>query len=96
MGPNHYRKMSLPDTWRKLKLSRKSIWDIEGSSVAERIQERRERIKRRMEAAKRMQKLLQMKKMLGVFKEVEEDGEIKEFVRTASESSQKERSHLVH
>ena len=72
--------MSFPEALKKL-IPKKSIWDIDGSSVSERIQERRERIRKRMEAAKRMQKLLQMKKMLGVFKETEDEGEMKEFVR---------------
>ena len=50
--------------------------------MSERIQERRERIRKRMEAAKRMQKLLALKKTLGVFKEAED--ETKDFVDIAS------------
>ena len=79
--------MSFLEASKKI-IARKSIWDIEGSSVSERIQERRERIRKRMEAAKRMQRLLQMKKMMGVFKDTEEEAEIKEFVGPASLSAE--------
>ena len=85
--------MSFLEASKKI-IARKSIWDIEGSSVSERIQERRERIRKRMEAAKRMQRLLQMKKMMGVFKDTEEEAEIKEFVGPASLSAEAAISHV--
>ena len=85
--------MSFLEASKKI-IARKSIWDIEGTSVSERIQERRERIRKRMEAAKRMQRLLQMKKMMGVFKDTEEEAEIKEFVGPASLSAEAAISHV--
>ena len=75
--------MSFTGAVKKLRMSRKSVWDIDAESVAERIQERRDRIKRRMETAKRMQKLLSLKKSLGIFGEGE-DNELRDFVEAAA------------
>lgn len=69
-----------------MKISRKSVWDIDGESIAERIQERRERIKTRMEAAKKMHKLVSLKKTLGMFKDEDEN---KDFVAKASSDGSK-------
>ena len=81
----HKIKMSFIGAVKKLKRkSRKSVWDIEAGSVAERIQERRERIRTRMEAAKRMQKLLSLKKSVGLFMDGE-DGETRNHVEDAAE-----------
>ena len=80
--------MSFTGAVKKLKIVKKSIWDVDGGSASERIQERRERINKRIEAARKMQKLLKMQKMMGVFKESEEE-EGKDFVKCASDEGQK-------
>ena len=50
----------------------KSIWDVEYAHMDERIEARRERIRKRIEAAKRLTKLMKIQKMMG-FKGEEED-----------------------
>lgn len=75
--------MSFTGAVKKLRMSRKSVWDIDAESVGERIQERRDRIKRRMETAKRMQKLLSLKKSLGMLRDGEEN-ELRDFVEAAA------------
>ena len=81
--------MSFTGAVKKLKMSRKSVWEIDAESVAERIQERRDRIKRRMETAKRMQKLLSLKKSVGLFKDGDDD-ESRNFVETAASRGAKQ------
>ena len=51
---------------------RNSIWDVDYGSMAERIEARRDRIKKRIDAAKRLTKLMKIQKMMG-FKGEEED-----------------------
>ena len=50
----------------------KSIWEVDYANMAERIGARRERIKKRIDAAKRLTKLMKIQKMMG-FKGDEEE-----------------------
>ena len=59
----------------------KSIWDVDFVQMDERIQARRERIKKRIEAAKRLTKLMKIQKMMGFKGEEEEEP----FVESAAE-----------
>ena len=43
----------------------KSIWDVDYVNMSERIEARRERIKKRIEAAKRLTKLMKIQKLMG-------------------------------
>lgn len=68
--------------WGKAKEGTKtSIWNIEHESVVDRIAARRERIRKRIDAAKRLTKLMKIQKMMG-FK-VEDDEELFVAVATA-------------
>ena len=43
----------------------KSIWDVDYNNMSDRIEARRERIKKRIEAAKRLTKLMKIQKLMG-------------------------------
>ena len=73
--------MSFTGAVQKVKMAAKTVWDVDHEDPADRIQQRRERIQRRIEAAKRMKKLISIQKMMGVAKEEEE---LKEFVKNAT------------
>ena len=45
--------------------SQRSIWDVDYSSMAERIDARRDRISKRIEAAKRLTRMMKIQKMMG-------------------------------
>ena len=61
---------------------RESIWNVDHGSVSERIGARRERIKKRIEAAKRLTRLMKIQKMMGFRGEDEEEA----FVKVATDS----------
>ena len=61
---------------------RQSIWNVDHGSVSERIGARRERIKKRIEAAKRLTRLMKIQKMMGFRGEDEEEA----FVKVATDS----------
>lgn len=86
--------MSFTGAVKKVTKVKKSIWDVEGLSASDRIQERRERIKKRIEAAKKMQKLMRMKKALVGFKEFEDDMKLKEFVKDAFDEGENNISNI--
>ena len=65
----------------------KSIWDIDYASMGQRIEARRERIKKRIEAAKRLTKLMKIQKLMG-FKG-DDDGDGDEIVQSTAD-----RGHL--
>ena len=43
----------------------KGIWDVDYADMADRIGARRDRIKKRIDAAKRLTKLMKIQKMMG-------------------------------
>ena len=61
---------------------RDSIWNVDHGSVSERIGARRERIRKRIEAAKRLTRLMKIQKMMGFRGEDEEEA----FVKLATDS----------
>ena len=65
----------------------KSIWDVDYSNMSDRIEARRERIKKRIEAAKRLTKLMKIQKLMGFQGPL--DGEDVEIVNETAE-----RGHL--
>ena len=54
-----------------------SIWNVDHGSVSERIGARRERIRKRIEAAKRLTRLMKIQKMMGFRGEDEEEAFVK-------------------
>ena len=69
--------MSFAGVVSKVKQERaKSIWDIDYGSMNERIEARRERIKKRIEAAKRLTKLMKIQKIMGFKAEDTDEDEI--------------------
>ena len=60
----------------------KSIWDVDYGKMEERIEARRERIRKRIDAAKRLTKLMKIQKMMGFKGEEEEE----QFVESAAET----------
>ena len=62
----------------------KSIWDVDYNNMSERIEARRDRIRKRIEAAKRLTKLMKIQKLMGFKGDVEEDGEV---VKTTADQS---------
>lgn len=63
---------------------RKSIWTIDFESVQERIEARRERIKKRIDAAKRLTRLMKIQKMMGFKVDEEETAYVKDAADTGS------------
>ena len=51
----------------------KGIWEVDFANMADRIGARRERIKKRIDAAKRLTKLMKIQKMMGFKGEEEEE-----------------------
>ena len=56
---------------------RESIWNVDHGSVSERIGARRERIRKRIEAAKRLTRLMKIQKMMGFRGDDEEEAFVK-------------------
>ena len=54
----------------------KSIWDVDYNNMGDRIAARRDRIRKRIEAAKRLTKLMKIQKLMGFKGEVDENEEI--------------------
>ena len=78
-------KMSFAGAVGKVKTELcKSIWDVDYSNMSDRIEARRDRIRKRIEAAKRLTKLMKIQKLMGFKGDVEEDEEI---VKTTAEQS---------
>ena len=59
----------------------KSIWNVDHENVTERIEARRDRIRKRIDAAKRLTKLMKIQKMMGFKCDDEEEA----FVKVAAE-----------
>ena len=54
----------------------KSIWDVDYSNMGDRIAARRDRIRKRIEAAKRLTKLMKIQKLMGFKGDVDENEEV--------------------
>ena len=65
---------------------RESIWNVDHGTVTERISARRDRIKKRIEAAKRLTRLMKIQKMMGFQGGDEEE----EYVKVATDSGNTE------
>ena len=59
----------------------KSIWNVDHENVTERIEARRDRIRKRIDAARRLTKLMKIQKMMGFKCDDEEEA----FVKVAAE-----------
>ena len=64
----------------------KSIWDVDYSNMSDRIEARRDRIRKRIEAAKRLTRLMKIQKMMGFQGGDEEE----EYVKVATDSGNTE------
>lgn len=65
---------------------RESIWNVDHTNISERIGARRERIRKRIEAAKRLTRLMKIQKMMGFRGEEEEEA----FVKVATDAGNNE------
>ena len=65
---------------------RESIWNVDHTNISERIGARRERIRKRIEAAKRLTRLMKIQKMMGFRGEEDEEA----FVKVATDAGNNE------